>query len=80
MRPFKRGLVCGKVSVSEPQTKPRLNGSLFIALLEERWCRSLATVISTKTDRPFSMIKPGISAEFSTNLLKATQLDRQNLN
>jgi len=34
MRPFKRGLVCGKVSDSEPQTKPRLNGSLFIALLE----------------------------------------------
>jgi len=34
MRPFKRGLVCGKVSESEPQTKPRLNGSLFIVLLE----------------------------------------------
>jgi len=34
MRPFKRALVCGKVSESEPQTKARLNGSLFIVLLE----------------------------------------------
>ena len=30
--PFKRGLVCGSLSLTLPQTKPRLNGRIIAAL------------------------------------------------
>jgi len=30
--PFKRGLVCGSLTLTLPQTKPRLNGRIIAAL------------------------------------------------
>jgi len=34
--PFKRGLVCGSLTLTLPQTKPRLNGRIIAALGENR--------------------------------------------